>query len=480
MAATFSYAQAAKGDGSAPSTPVNAPSQTATSQAGSSVDDTPATSLDNSQPVRSSNIDKLDLESTIGSEADSVQAHSRPERELSRLERPWRRTEKSPANRSDDQDSRRRKGKKSRGDKAGEQAEKVEQPKVELSEAPIPTFNPWMQKKEAPAPPKEQPTPAAPPAEVVRKTTRSNSDLFANGIKFTRKPVVDANAVVTAPAPAPTNATANPAPQRNGSRGSRNDKDSKPEVVSPAVADPTLWPTVETAIQEDKKKTVDKSERFEKESQAEDGAPPKPRQKEKWVTYDYVPTVNFETQLPQMRNSKPRGGARNVNGSRTTTGSQSGDKANTSVAPNKATAGDRNRRESANGTSRTTSLPPNSKRASMDANQAREQRKVSGATSEKGKDAPSNQTQVSCKSNPTYQNFPPRMPLVASWVFCEGIQNRSEVTNSFTGADPTAQRTPRRPKRSWTRWFPWAWRSPYIGWPVSAPRRWRICFQQPG
>lgn len=402
MAATFSYAQAAKGDGSTPSTPVNAPSQAAESQAGSSVDDTPATSLDNSQPVRSSNIDKLDLESTIGSEADSVQAQTRPERELSRLERPWRRTEKSPANRSDDQDSRRRKGKKSRGDKSSEQAEKVEQPKVELSEAPIPTFNPWMQKKEAPAPPKEQPTPAAPPAEVVRKTTRSNSDLFANGIKFTRKPVVDANAIAAPPAPAPTNATANPAAQRNGSRGSRNtDKDTKPELVSPAAADPALWPTVETAAQqEEKKKSADKSERFEKESQAEDGAPSKPRQKEKWVTYEYVPTVNFETQLPQMRNSKPRGGARNVNGSRATTGSQSGDKTNASAAPNKAISGDRNRRESANGTTRTASLPPNSKRASMEVNQARDQRKVSGTVSEKGKDAPANQTQVSYKSTP--------------------------------------------------------------------------------
>lgn len=399
MASTFSYAQAAKGDGSSlPSTPVNASSQTAS-------DDVLAT--EGSQGLRSFDrkSSNADQESVIGSEVDSVQHtrrfEPRKEEELSRLERPWRRTDTSTRSPSaaarsvDDQDPRRaRKGKKSKtSDKQNsDEKSQPELPKVELSEAPIPTFNPWLQKKEAPAPvTKPQPTIASVVAAEEKKASKPAPEPATNGMKLFRK-AVDTT-------------------QRNGSRGTRAaDKDTKAEAP-PTVTDPALWPTVETSVnvvqEERKKSVVDKNERFEKESQTEDGAPAKPRQKEKWVAYDYVPTVNFETQLPQMRGSKPRGGARNVNGSRATAGNQAGDKPPGAVAAAKAAEG-RNRRESANGANRTASIPPSSKRASMDVNQVREQRKAQGIVADKAKDTPANQTQVSqIPINSPDQHSPP-------------------------------------------------------------------------
>lgn len=344
---TFSYAQAAKGQGTTPASnptavaDAAAPSQDA--QASIADDNVPAPATDvkstatateqaNSEAPettehRAAFSEKQGHESVPGSESDtrsestqSRRTDSRREDDSGRLERPWRRNEKTPGSSSttarsvDEQDSRKarrnKKGKTSEKQPSDQTTEKEQEaapeaPKVELSEAPIPSVNIWHKRKEAQQAKSVKPAPT--PAEATvngtssqrdeRKTEESTTTPYTNGIKTQQKPASTVRS------------------ERNGPRGSRiHEKDGKNEVP-PSVEDSTAWPTPETAItaiKEDSKKKVadktpEKSDRSDKDSQ-EDGSASKPRQK--WVAMDYVPTVSFETQLPQMRSSKPRGGAR--------------------------------------------------------------------------------------------------------------------------------------------------------------------------
>lgn len=344
---TFSYAQAAKGQGTTPASnptavaDAAAPSQDA--QVSIADDDVPAPATDvkstatateqaNSEAPettehRAAFSEKQGHESVPGSESDtrsestqSRRTDSRREDDSGRLERPWRRNEKTPGSSSttarsvDEQDSRKarrnKKGKTSEKQLSDQTTEKEQEaapeaPKVELSEAPIPSVNIWHKRKEAQQAKSVKPAPT--PAEATvngtssqrdeRKTEESTTTPYTNGIKTQQKPASTVRS------------------ERNGPRGSRiHEKDGKNEVP-PSVEDSTAWPTPETAItaiKEDSKKKVadktpEKSDRSDKDSQ-EDGSASKPRQK--WVAMDYVPTVSFETQLPQMRSSKPRGGAR--------------------------------------------------------------------------------------------------------------------------------------------------------------------------
>ncbi|PNP58090.1 hypothetical protein THARTR1_02248 [Trichoderma harzianum] len=421
-ASAFSYAQAAKGQGTVPSNalpgqpvqdsqpPAAAPKSTADAE----------NATEPNGAVRSAdssaNTEKQDAVSNTGSEVETrseeVQETRRePPRddESGRLDRPWRRGDKGTRSSStttrsvDEQDSRRpRKSKKSKAaeKQANEQSatdkdqeSEKEVPKVELFEAPIPSVNIWRQRAEAQAKVKpspvgsaEQTTNGSPKPDVSAKVAENGvpaaaqRDSIPNGVKPPRKSV-DA-----------------PRSERNASRGSRvADKDAG--SAPPSVADTTAWPTPETAIQEEKKKPAEKSDRPEKDA-SEDGSQSKPRQKGKWVTMDYVPSVNFETQLPQMRNSKPRGGARNANGSRATP-SHASDKGaapvanqgkpsdNTSNGNSNGSSKDRPR-DGANGPNRSAPAPQ-TKRSSTDMSNAREQRKAANhAGGEKNKDATSN------------------------------------------------------------------------------------------
>ncbi|RGP59574.1 la family [Fusarium longipes] len=349
---TFSYAQAAKGKGTAPAsnsaaaTDAVAPTQDDQAPAADADTAAPAAEEKTEAPItekvnpdtpenaetRASAAERQDTESAPGSESDSRsestqsrRTDSRREDDAGRLDRPWRRSEKTPRSSSnatrsvDEQDSRKaRRSKKGKASEkqAGEQATDKEQdttpepPKVELSEAPIPSVNIWHKRKEAHQAKSTKPAPT--PAEATVNGTSSHKDEkkaevssthHTNGIKSHQRQTSTVRA------------------ERNGPRGSRmSEKDGKAEVP-PSVDDSAAWPTPETAIsaikEDSKKKTIDKtperSDRSDKDSQ-EDGSSSKPRQK--WVNINYVPTVNFETQLPQMRGSKPRGGAR---GSRDTT-----------------------------------------------------------------------------------------------------------------------------------------------------------------
>lgn len=421
-ASAFSYAQAAKGQGTVPSNALSGqPVQDSQPSAAA-----PKTTIDvesapeSTDAVRSAdssaNTEKQDIASNTGSEVearseDVQETRREPLREddSGRLDRPWRRGDKGTRSSStttrsvDEQDSRRpRKSKKSKASEKQasdqsvtdkDQESEKETPKVELFEAPIPSINIWRQRAEAhlakakPSPmnPAEQATNGSPKPDVSPKVAENGvpaagqRDSIPNGVKSHRKSV-DA-----------------PRPERNASRGSRvADKDASRGDVPPSVADTTAWPTPETSIQDDKKKPAEKSDRPDRpEKDASEDS--KPRQKGKWVTMDYVPSVNFETQLPQMRNSKPRGGARNANGSRATGASHASDKATAPVAsqgkPNEnSSSSSKDRpRDGANGQNRNAPLPQTSKRSSTDMSNAREQRKAANhAGNDKNKDATSN------------------------------------------------------------------------------------------
>lgn len=426
-ASAFSYAQAAKGQGTAPSNaPPGQPAQEAQPSAAAPKAATDVESAaEPTEAVRSADspatTEKQEVASATAPEAeprseDAQEQRREPARddESGRLDRPWRRNDKGTRSSStttrsvDEQDARRpRKSKKSKAaekqanDQSAadkEQEPEKEAPKVELFEAPIPSVNIWRQRAEAhlakakpsPAPSAEQTTNGSPKPEASPKVAENGTpapaaqrESIPNGVKPPRKSVEA------------------PRSERNASRSSRvADKDASRGDVPPSVADTTAWPTPETAIQEDKKKPAEKSDRPEKEA-SEDGSSSKPRQKGKWVTMDYVPSVNFETQLPQMRNSKPRGGARNANGSRATGASNAGDKAAAPVASqgkpsetssSSSTSGKDRPRDGANGPNRNAQAPQaTSKRSSTDMSGAREQRKPQSHTgSEKNKDATTN------------------------------------------------------------------------------------------
>lgn len=412
-ASSFSYAQAAKGQG----TPTNqslAPNQDAATENGNhaSVADesneapttTPETAKQQSSQgeVRSTpSLDKQEVESVAGPDsetrAESVQekrAESKRDEgsETSRLDHPWRRNDKGTRSSSattrsvDDHEPRRsRKGKKGRSaektssDNASaggdEQKDEPEPPKIELSEAPIPTVNIWQQRKEAQKVKVPEPT--------------------SNGVSGHTEQVPDKTAGNAAAAPTQVNGAgkshhrSSEKPERNGSRGNRmggrDHREGKTEIPPP-VNDVVSWPTPETVIQEDKKKTTDKVERPEKEAPADDSSQ-KPRQKTEWVTYDYVPSVSFETQLPSMRGSKTRGGSKSAGGSRAPASAQSSDKA-TAAPPAKPSETRDRPQERSHGAGRTTSLPPGGKRAPADAPHSRgDQRRAGQNGAEKSKEA---------------------------------------------------------------------------------------------
>ena len=421
-ASSFSYAQAARGQGgptaAAPASTTNSQhDQAGVEPAPSKPVSLPPASVDVADQEQTSSapsiatIDRHDIDSTSGldSDARSESVHERRfdlrrDDDVGRLDRPWRRNDKGTRSSSattrsvDEQDSRkpRKANKKKPSDKQSAESASVtdqdpeakpEQPKVELSEAPIPSVNIWQQRKEA------QQAKAAPAVETATES--------ANGLPSS-SPHVKSTAGAPPQNGVPDSITSNGIkpqakanenvrPERNGSRGARAlARDGKTEVPPP-VGDSASWPTPETAISttsEDRKKTADKGDRLEK-----DGQDDKPRQKKNWMAYEYVPTVTFETQLPPARGSKPRGGAKGANGTRTTAPS-TGDKPAGPAAPAKAAETRERIREAPNGTNRNTSDPPVSKRPPFETTNLRAEPKkpASNVGADKTKDvaAPSN------------------------------------------------------------------------------------------
>lgn len=376
-------------------------------------DSTPETRPAVTEKTEQDNTPAPEDTTVVESTRNSSRAESRRDEEVSRLDRPWRRADKGPTRSSsattrsvdESEHKRPRKGRKSKaadkinGDDGAATDKKSEpepepQPKIELSEAPIPTVNIWHQRKETLASkPNAVTTPARdvkvngtgqhterneaatkPTAEAV-ETAPTREISSANGVKASRK------------------AGDGSRPERNASRGNRlADKASKTEIPPP-VADSVAWPTPETAVQDVKKPTETGDKAGDKSEKAvmDDGSQ-KPRSKDKWVTYDYVPTVTFETQIQRPSGSKPRGGSRGTGSGRGGhTGAPAADKAvpvNTAPASKSSETKERTREQS-NGVPRTSSVPPASKQPVAEPAQVnKEAKKTTPQTSADKKEGP--------------------------------------------------------------------------------------------
>ena len=203
--------------------------------------------------------------------------------------------------------------------------------------------------------------------------------------------------------------------KRAGPRGGRAAENEKPVAsqLPPPVEDAMSWPTPETALEEEKRKALEKekseNQRSEKEKEKEERdetVSHKPRPKQKYVAVPFVPSVNFNTPMPSNRGPSNRGGrgrggargGRDSNGGRSdVNGGTNGERVNNgSTASPPGDSETRGRGGST--TTRDTSLPPNSNKQSS--GDTRTQGKTSTALNpEKAKasqnNAPKNESSTS-------------------------------------------------------------------------------------
>lgn len=401
---TFSYAQAAKGQLATTSGP-----QSVTSQAASTTDNqtadapaaageavasqsTAASTTSNDADVKPSDTQSAShadsqnktesdatsqstpaVESTSESTATDAAVSAAPEKKQG-AETPDRRVKAASA-RSDTSDNRKpRKGKKSKtADKESDQEQTTEKekepeaPKVQLSEAPIPAVNFWVQRAKEASTKTPQPAPARTTAtaqDSKAKTATNDADSTGRSASVGKAQKKDAS-----------KDTAEQGARRHASRGSKVTEKAAGESL-PSVADASSWPTPDTAATEIKSETAPKPAEKEEVSEAKGDSGSK--EKPKWVAVPFVPSAVFETPLPSRnpRGSKtgaPRGGRET--GARGHAGMSNS--AERTQAPGAARAsGDK----FVDGAKAGTAAP--AKRASVDAGVSRDVRKASGAVKE--------------------------------------------------------------------------------------------------
>ncbi|RYC62509.1 hypothetical protein CHU98_g3693 [Xylaria longipes] len=209
--------------------------------------------------------------------------------------------------------------KKGRKPKKGKSAEKDAEaaqepekegppPKVELFEAPVPSVNFWTQRQQA----QKAKTVDLPASTGVNPTQSTDSKA-----RSPNSEAVDSNRGTFN---GKQGSKRDGEPSRNGTnQGSRRaaprgaKAHEKQSEINLVANNPASWPTPETAAVNLKTQTQTQPEKPEKEDK-EDGGASKPKQKKEWVQLpDFVPTVKFETTIPNNTRG-PRGGR--VGGSR--------------------------------------------------------------------------------------------------------------------------------------------------------------------
>ncbi|KAG9528709.1 hypothetical protein KCU93_g4158, partial [Aureobasidium melanogenum] len=278
---SFSYAQAAKGRSSAKA------SGTATPSSNSVAEDAHGLSVDS----------KIDGHaggdtSSVTSANNNDDGSSTPNRASS--ESTWD-TKSQNSDRPAKAD-----GTESKTEAADAKGETSKQQKPKLRDAPPPTVNIWQQRASTMT--HAKPTPS------THSTINGKQERKAEKAKNTdaKKPVA--------------------ASTRN--REQRQTAEVPKSRVNASALPPTsdvAWPTMETAREEERKKTQVQEERAPKETS---NAPS--TKKTEWVNMPYVPTAVFETTLPTRGAPRPtRGGARggsNLTGRTTYQNGQNGEK----------------------------------------------------------------------------------------------------------------------------------------------------------
>ncbi|OBT62245.1 hypothetical protein VE03_08077 [Pseudogymnoascus sp. 23342-1-I1] len=392
-AAAFSYAQAAKGRAAANASLLSSQNTSGTTTPSKDMSLSVESTLDFSNTAATSDADRStngDLDAKVpGTLASSTTAsfqNSVPtspsygtaststlprEEEAAAAPKlssdsPWDRPSASE-NVSEKPDGDRRKSRKGKKDKNADkdaEKEKEEQKPVEvLVAAPPPAVNFWQQRM-ASKPASEEPTAAEASAEV--KTTEKRKPKADEGEKSAGP---SQNGTVREPKGQKKNADSSRGKEdynkRSAPRGSRvGDKDEKSAAnqLPPPVGDAISWPTPETALEEEKRKAQEKVDKDEKD--ADSSASKQPRQKEKWVSVPYTPSVTFNTPLPARgargRAGRPAGRDGGGRGAQSSNDGPGGDK--TSEATGASDNRERGRDNASSG--RAASLPPNSSKRS--------------------------------------------------------------------------------------------------------------------
>jgi la-related protein 1 len=331
MAATFSYAQAAKGisspvsvskpaSGSATPAKDDASKAPITSIAqGNSWADDAETESSNEQPATNgesgttsskptkptesleastTDLDSLSASTVTKDDDTSSQPNTSSESTWDNKSQASTSVDKTvePVQKTSEKPEKGEKGRKGKKGEKGDKAEKKEpekekEPPKPLKEAPLPTVNIWQQRadqQKSQAKPVSAPvTNGAPkksegrPATAETKPKGREEDKASSQRKETR----DA--------------------EKKGPKSRPYDKDAKPTSSAmplPPTQDQESWPTPETAIDEDRKKAQEKGEKERKDS-----TPNGTSGKQEWVKVPYTPSVVFNTPLPNAANSR-RGG----------------------------------------------------------------------------------------------------------------------------------------------------------------------------
>lgn len=223
------------------------------------------------------------------------------------------------------------------GDKTSEKGKKGKNAvKIEFQEAPLPAVNFWKKRAEehkakapksivAPltngvthsengAPPKRTDSgPKARPTTSEGRTKGHDESRLPQGRRDTK---TDSDS-------------------RKDPKGKTSEKEPKPmssAMPPPPARDQESWPTPETAIDEDRKKTQEKGEKVDKDRK--DNTLAGAQGKHEWVKVPYTPSVIFHTPLPNAANTR-RGGRTGGRGAAQANGRASGSVANGGGQPEK-------------------------------------------------------------------------------------------------------------------------------------------------
>ncbi|KAF2145695.1 uncharacterized protein K452DRAFT_305669 [Aplosporella prunicola CBS 121167] len=179
--------------------------------------------------------------------------------------------------------------------KGKEKKKEKEKPPVVLQEAPLPAVNIWKQRAEAQAKTTPAPKPAAStPKPAQTGATKASTDKAAEPAKADarrKSKVIDESEV----------SKVGGKPQ-----GDKPRRAAQPTTAAqpPPVKDQESWPTPEDVLNEDQRKAQEKTDKPEKDRVV---AAPKSHGKNEWVSMPYTPSVVFNTPLP---NTNPRRGGR--------------------------------------------------------------------------------------------------------------------------------------------------------------------------
>jgi len=292
-------------EGTLSSGPVASITETDPSEAKSITEQIASTSIAESIPEQNGSVSTDDKKASATQSGDKTDADAIAQP----ADKQGRGNVTSPRSQETHDSRKSKKGKKGKAtDKESEadQEKKEEpQPKIELSEAPIPSVNIWQQrlgeqatkvKTAAPSRPASSMQGQSDSTSTKPKTTNSETEGSASSIRHAS----NGNRQHRKGSDLPRSNDDGHS-RRGAPRGARvNERDEK--MTLPAISNAASWPTPDTAASTEIK-TSTSSEKDEKD----DGNVSK-TEKKKWIAVPFVPTAKFNTPIPGR--GAPRTGGR--------------------------------------------------------------------------------------------------------------------------------------------------------------------------